>query len=101
MQEDFINSLTSSLEEKLGSDNYALISDDIADLITRNNIVLENTQKNNDEINKLKEEKDRLISANGKLLQSIPVGFEKKEEKKEEKEFRFRDAFDEKGRFKR
>lgn len=102
MQEDFINSLTSSMEEKLGTDNYALISDDIADLITRNNTVLENTQKSNDEINRLKEEKERLISANGKLLQSIPVGFtEPKEEKKEEKEFRFRDAFDEKGRFKR
>lgn len=101
MQEDFINSLTSSLEEKLGNDNYALISDDMADLITKNNNVLKDNKNKDSEIKKLKQEKERLIEANGKLLQSIPVGFETKKEEKEEKEFSFKDAFDEKGNFKR
>lgn len=102
MQEDFINSLTSSFEEKLGTENYALISDDIASLVVENNKVLENISQDSEKIEKLQKEKERLISANGALLQSIPVGFEtKKEDKKEESDFNFKDAFDEKGRFKR
>lgn len=102
MQEDFINNLTSSFEEKLGTENYALISDDIASLVMENNKVLENINHDSEKIEKLQKEKERLISANGTLLQSIPVGFEKKEvEKNTESEFNFKDAFDEKGRFKR
>ncbi len=103
MEEDFINSLTSSFEEKLGTENYALISDDIASLVIENNKVLESINQNSQNIEKLQKEKERLIEANGSLLQSIPMGFEKKEEKKNESEnnFKFKDAFDEKGRFRK
>lgn len=101
MEEDFINSLTSSFEEKLGTENYALISDDVASLITENNKTLSSIIKSNEEIEKLKKDKERLINANGALLQSIPVGFEKKEEEKKESTFHFKDAFDEKGNFKK
>ena len=102
IKEDF-DKLNTTIQEKLGKENTALIADSLAELTTDNIAVNDLIDKKNAEIEKLKNEKEALIHTNGQLLQKISVGTEekpKKEEPKEEKEFVFKSAFDSKGRFK-
>ena len=98
-----IEDITNSMSEKLGKENISKIADDIANLISiekaKNNEIEEKTEL----IKKLKDDKEMLISANGRLLQQISMDKEEdvKEEEKEEKQFSFKSVFDEKGHFKK
>lgn len=99
--EDF-EKLTNEMQEKLGKENSSLIADDIGTLISNNSSMLTQIDKQNEQIEKLKQDKEKLISANGNLLQQISMGVEKpKKEDKEEtpKKFSFRSCFDERGNF--
>lgn len=96
-----------SMEEKLGKENSALIADDMASLITYNTEREKTLKDRNEEITKLKKDKDMLINANGNLLQQINQESEEifapkmKEEEKPSEPFNFRNMFDEKGNFKK
>lgn len=93
---------TNSIQEKIGKEESGKIADDIAKILTYDNKLQKDIQSKNDEIEKLKKDKEMLIEANGNLLQSIPMGKEKDEKKEEEeKPFDFRSVFDEKGNLKR
>lgn len=98
-----IEDITNSMSEKLGKENISKIADDIANLMSiekaKNNEIEEKTEL----IKKLKDDKEMLISANGRLLQQISMDKEEdvKEEEKEEKQFSFKSVFDEKGHFKK
>lgn len=98
--------IRSSIESKLGEENVSAIADDMASLITLNNNQNETIKSYSDEINKLKKDKEVLISANGNLLKKIGAGKEedlkpKNKDCEEKKPFNFRAAFDEKGNFKK
>lgn len=94
---------TNSIQEKIGKEESGKIADDIAKILTYDNKLQKDIQSKNDEIEKLKKDKEMLIEANGNLLQSIPMGKEeeKKKEEDEIKPFDFRTIFDEKGNLKR
>lgn len=101
-----LDSIRKSMESKLGEDNSALIADDFASLITFNTEREKTLKSREDEITKLKRDKETLISANGNLLQQISRESEevlkpKVIEKEDKKPFNFRDMFDEKGNFKK
>lgn len=102
MKKEDIEKLTNSMIEKLGEEHSALIADDIGAIITDNNLMNTELQNKDNQITKLQEDKERLITTNGNLLKQIPMGFEKpKEQEKEENKnnFSFKDVFDEKGNF--
>lgn len=105
MQSEELETITNSIKSKLGEDNVALIADDLGTLITRNIQVHNNLLEKDNEITKLKEEKEKLVVANGNLLQRIPIGTSSKAPKEDEdiskKSFNFRSVFDEKGNFKK
>lgn len=105
MQSEELETITNSIKSKLGDDNVALIADDLGTLITRNIQVHNNLLEKDNEITKLKEEKEKLVVANGNLLQRIPIGTSSKAPKEDEEEgkksFNFRSVFDEKGNFKK
>ena len=94
-----------SMEKKLGKENSSLIADDMASLITLH-AEREKTLKDRDEeIEKLRKDKETLITANGNLLQQISAESEdilrpKKEEKEDKKPFNFKSVLDSKGNFK-
>lgn len=103
MKQEEFETIQNRMSEKLGKDNFAKISDDIATLMTENNNM--NTQLNarDTEITKLKEDKSNLLETNGNLMQKISVGFEEPTEpqkKAEPKKIDIRDCFDERGNFK-
>lgn len=95
-----------NIDKKLGKENSSLIADDMASLITYNSEREKTINSKDEEIEKLRKDKEMLIEANGNLLQQVNQASEeilkpKTEEKKEKKNFNFRDMFDEKGNFKK
>lgn len=95
-----------NIDKKLGKENSSLIADDMASLITFNSEREKAINTRDEEIEKLKRDKEMLIEANGNLLQQVNQVSEevlkpKTEEKQEKKSFNFRDMFDEKGNFKK
>lgn len=104
MNSEELNSLLDSMKEKLGEENSALISDDLANLYTKNTEVFNTLGNKDKEIERLNGLNQKLVSANGSLLQQVSMSTEKStrptEDDPPKKSFNFRDAFDEKGHFK-
>ncbi len=90
------------IQEKIGKDSSGIIADDIANLISYESARNKDLEDRNDEITKLKKDKEMLIEANGNLLQQISA---EKEEilnpkvEEEKKPINIRDAFDKYGNF--
>lgn len=101
-----IEEITNSIKTKLGEEETGKIADDLANLLIQNKSLNDTISNKDNEINKLKSDKDLLVNANASLLLKIPAGKESDEnfgdEKKEEspKQFDFRSVF-ENGKFKR
>ena len=103
-QEDF-EKLQNTMSTKLGQDNFALITDELATMMTDNNLMNTQITDANKQIDKLKQDKQNLLETNGNLMQKITMGFDdnfvkKKEQETEVKKYNINDAFDEKGNFK-
>lgn len=96
-----IEDYTNKIQEKLG-DEAGKIADDIANILIYDNKIQKDIKDKDEEITKLKKDKDMLLEANGNLLQQIPLGKEEDKTKKEEepKNFDFKSIFDKNG-FKR
>ena len=105
MQDNDLQLIIDSISDKVGKENSALIADDIGKLITINSSVVDEMKKKDTEISRLTDTNEKLIVANGNLLQSIPMGKEEKKEVKEEETERkstsLRDCFDSRGNFKK
>ena len=97
-----IEEYTNKIREKLGKDNSAKIADDIANMLTYDSKMKKDIKDRDEEINRLKKDKDMLIEANGNLLQQVAFGKEesKSEVIEEPKKFDFKSVFDKNG-FKR
>lgn len=104
MKEEDLIKLTDSIKEKLGEESSALIADDLGVLYTHNKEVQEQLDSYNKEITKLKDTNEKLVLANGSLLQQVPMAKEKEPECEKEatskKSFNFSEMFDEHGNFK-
>lgn len=102
--EDLIK-ITDSMQEKLGTDNAALIADDIGLLITGNANSQQTLRERDEEIARLKADKEKLIIANGNLLKQVPVEHKNSTEVEDKSEevtnISIADAFDANGNFKR
>lgn len=87
MDDSKILELTSKIESTLGAENFAMISDTVGEILTGNTLNMQAIADRDKEIDNLKDRNDKLVSANGALLQKIPVGKEqeKRQEKSEEK----------------
>lgn len=104
MDDDKILELTGKIEETLGKEEYATISDTIGEILTGNTQNMKTISEREAEIEKLKDRNEKLVAANGALLQKVPMGISKdnpEDEKKEQPKIKLEDAFDEKGNFKR
>ena len=105
MDDDKILELTSKIEETLGKDNFATISDTIGELLTGNTENMKAIAERDAEIDKLRDRNDKLVAANGALLQKVPMGYEAVDKKKEKEapqpKISLKDAFDEKGNFRK
>lgn len=101
-----LEKITTSIQEKLGEETSAMITDDLANILTIKSNYDKELEDNKNQISKLKKDKDVLIEANGNLLQKVKMGAEPKEaepekKKQDPKNFDFSAMFDEKGNFKK
>lgn len=102
MDDDKILELTGKIEETLGQDEYATISDTIGEILTGNTQNMQKLSEKDAEIKKLKDRNEKLVAANGSLLQRIPMGKESKPDSSDDKpkeKINLKDAFDAKGAF--
>lgn len=99
-----LRKLTESIDKKLGSENSAIIADDIGTIMTGFESMDSQIKAKDEEIASLKKDKEKLVLANGNLLKQVTVTVENEDNDEEDvakKPFNFRDAFDEKGNFKK
>lgn len=96
----------SSIEKKLGAENYAKIADDIGTVMTGNSQNLSEIEKRDKEITELKSTNEALVLSNGNLLKQVAVAPDpsvmyQEESRVESKPYDLRDAFDANGNLKR
>lgn len=102
MDDQKILELTGRIEETLGKESSAMISDALGEILTGNTENMKAIAARDAEIKKLQDRNEKLVAANGALLQKIPMEkAETKEEKKEEapKKIDLKSAFDKQGNF--
>lgn len=103
MDDNKILELTGKIEATLGKENTAMISDTLGEILTGNAENLKKMASKDEEIKRLQDRNEKLVSANGALLQKIPM--EKAEdnvstkEDKAPKKISFKDIFDKNGNF--
>lgn len=103
MDDEKILSLTGKIEETLGKENSAMISDTLGEILTGNSENMKAIADRDEQIKKLQERNEKLVAANGALLQKVPMerSSDPAEEKKEApKKISWKDVFDTKGNFK-
>ena len=102
MNDDKIIELTSKIEETLGEESAAMISDTLGEILTGNAENMKAIAERDKKIKTLQDRNEKLVSANGALLQKLPAAkSEDNEESKETppKKINLKDAFDKKGNF--
>lgn len=103
MDDTKILELTSRIEETLGKENAAMISDTLGEILTGNTENMKAIAERDEQIKSLQDRNEKLVSANGALLQKIPMGkadnSEDETKKEAPKKISLKDAFDEKGNF--
>ena len=102
MDDNKILELTSKIESTLGAENFAMISDTVGEILTGNTLNMQALADREKEIDSLKDRNEKLVSANGALLQKLPVGKSEPTVAKSEeapKKLSWKDAFDAKGNF--
>lgn len=103
MDDDKILELTGKIEETLGKEDYAMISDTIGEILTGNTQNMQAIAERDAAISKLQDRNEKLVAANGGLLQKLPVFKNNDEEenspKKNPPKISLKDAFDKKGNF--
>lgn len=104
MDDDKILELTGKIEETLGKEDYAMISDTIGELLTGNSQNMKEIADRDAKIKALSDRNEKLVAANGALLQKVPMVRSSDEEdapkEKPAPKISLKDAFDEKGNFK-
>lgn len=95
-----------SIQDKLGEENVAIISDDIASLISYNKNQEELIKNKDSEIERLKSNNEKLIISNGNLLKKVPMAKDDSfdddiRNQDNKKEFSYKSMFDEKGNLKK
>lgn len=103
MDDAKILELTGKIEETLGKENSAMISDTLGELLTGNSENLKAIAERDEQIKKLQDRNEKLVAANGALLQKVPMerADTKEDSNKEEapKKINLKDAFDKHGNF--
>ena len=102
MNDDLLLEITSKMEQTLGKDNFAMISDQIGELITGNTENMKAIAERDTKIKALQDKNDKLVLANGSLLQKLPMAKAEEPddtEEKPKKKINLKDAFDKNGNF--
>ena len=104
MDDTKILELTGKIEETLGKESSAMISDTLGEILTGNSANMKAIAERDEQIKKLQDRNEKLVAANGSLLQKIPVGkvetsASSSDKEETPKKINLKDAFDKNGNF--
>lgn len=102
MNDDKIIELTSKIEETLGKETTAMISDTLGEILTGNTENMKAIAERDAKIKTLQDRNEKLVSANGALLQKIPAAKNEEDDispKETLKKISYKDIFDKQGNF--
>lgn len=104
MDDDKILELTGKIEQTLGAENYAMVADTIGEILTGNSQNMQAIAERDAELKKLQDRNEKLVVANGALLQKVPMvrSDDEADNSKKDKpvpKLSLKDAFDAKGNF--
>lgn len=103
MNDDKIIELTSRIEETIGKENAAMISDTLGEILTGNTENMKAIAERDAQIKSLQDRNEKLVSANGALLLKIPAYKDDTEDESTteapKKKINLKDAFDKNGNF--
>lgn len=102
MDDNKVLEITGKIEETLGKENSAMISDSLGEILSGNTANMKEIAKRDEMIKSLQDRNEKLVAANGALLQKVPMVRSEEEKPKEDKpapKINLKDAFDSKGNF--
>lgn len=103
MDDNKILELTGKIEETLGKESTAMISDTLGEILTGNTENMKAIAERDEMIKSLQDRNEKLVTANGALLQKVPMerATDKDDSKEKEapKKINLKDAFDKNGNF--
>ena len=97
-----LETLVNGIKDKMDETSSALASEDFLSVISNYTLALDTINELNEKLDKITQDKEELLKANGKLFQKIGFDKEEKEETKKdaEDEIKIEDIISEKGDFK-
>ena len=106
MTEEELNTISESIKEKIGEENFATISDDMGKIITGRSSMEKEISERDTTITGLKEKNQQLVDANASLFKQIPTSSSNTSSKNDDEDelplskTSLRDAFDKNGNLK-
>lgn len=74
MDQEFLKQFQADIEDKLGQDQFAVIADNMGEILTKNQEAIEAKRIAEEKITELQKMNEKLIASNGSLLKQIPMG---------------------------
>lgn len=74
MDQEFLKQFQADIEDKLGQDQFAVIADNMGEILTKNQEAIEAKRIAEEKISELQKMNEKLIASNGSLLKQIPMG---------------------------
>lgn len=104
MTEDELKTISNNIKEKLGDESFAMIGDDLGQIITGREMMEKDIKQRDSEISDLKDKNQKLVDANASLFKQIPSvhAAEVKDDDDDEmplKNVSLRSVFDKNGNF--
>lgn len=105
MTEEELKTISNNIKEKIGEESFAMIGDDLGQIITGREMMEKDIRSRDSEISDLKDKNQKLVDANASLFKQIPsVHAAEASEDEDElplKNVSLRSVFDEHGNFKK
>ena len=104
MTEEELKAISDNIKEKIGDESFAMIGDDLGQIITGREMMEKDIKSRDSEISELKDKNQKLVDANASLFKQIPTvhSQETKESEDDElplKNVSLRSVFDKNGNF--
>lgn len=105
MTDEELNAISNNIKDKLGDESFAMIGDDLGQIITGREAMEKDIKARDAEISELKDKNQKLVDANASLFKQIPSVHEDRETKTDDelplKNVSLRSVFDANGNFKK
>lgn len=73
MTDEELNTISNNIKDKIGDESFAMIGDDLGQIITGREMMEKDIKARDAEITELKDKNQKLVDANASLFKQIPT----------------------------